>query len=139
MDGAEEVAKLHAMVSGAPGEPVPQVDPEDVRAVWKLGQDVKKDHPGVEVAIGMALFEAACKPGAEVKAVVYRANHMWILQFMLPGIFEPWTKDGELTEPVFRAAAQVPMEWMAVGVVRHRLPFDADDFMRIVAPAHIGS
>ena len=40
MEDAEAVAKLNAMVSGAPGEPVPQLDPEDVKAVWKLGQRV---------------------------------------------------------------------------------------------------
>jgi hypothetical protein len=64
MEDAEALAKLHAIVSGAPGEPVPQVDPEDVKAVWKLGQEVKKDHPGGGVAIGMAIFEHTCKPGA---------------------------------------------------------------------------
>ena len=55
MEDAEAVAKLHAMVSGAPGEPVPKVDPEDVKTVWKLGQEVKTDHPGGGVAIGMAI------------------------------------------------------------------------------------
>jgi hypothetical protein len=50
-------------------------------------------------------------------------------------VFEPWTKDGELTEPVFRAAAQVPMEWIGVGVVRQGLPFDLEDFMRRVSGA----
>ena len=31
------------------GEPMPQVDSEDVKAVWKVGQEVKRDHPGVNV------------------------------------------------------------------------------------------
>ena len=37
------------------------------------------------------------------------------------------TKDGELTDPVFRAGAQVPMEWIGVGVVRQGLPLDLED------------
>lgn len=39
MEDAEAVAKIHAMVSGQPGEPVQQVDPEDIKAVWKLGKN----------------------------------------------------------------------------------------------------
>lgn len=74
MEDAEALAKLHAMVSDGRGEPVPQVDPEDVKAVWKLGQEVKQDHPGGGVAIGMAIFEHTCKPGAIVKAAIYRTN-----------------------------------------------------------------
>jgi hypothetical protein len=77
------------MFVGAPGTPVPQVDPEDVRAVWKLGQEVKKDHPGGGVAIGMAIFERTCKPGAIVKAVVFRANMVGMLQYAAPDVFEP--------------------------------------------------
>jgi hypothetical protein len=56
-----------------------------------------------------------------------------MLQYVAPHMFEPRTKDGELTEPVFRAAAQVPMEWIAVGVVRKGPPFDVEDFMRRVS------
>jgi len=135
MEDAEAVAKLHAMVSGTPGKPVPEVDTEDVKAVWKLGQEVKKDHPDGGVAIGMAIFEHTCKPGAIVKAVVFQANMVGMLQYVAPHIFEPWTKNGELTEPVFRAAAQVPMEWIGVGVVRKGLPFDIEDFMSRVSGA----
>ena len=69
MEDAEALAKLHAMVSGALGEPVPQVDPEDVRAVWKLGQEVKKDHTGVNVGIGVEIFARACTPGSNIPAV----------------------------------------------------------------------
>jgi hypothetical protein len=38
--------------AGEPGEPVPKVGPEDVKAVWKLLEEVKKDRPGVNVGIG---------------------------------------------------------------------------------------
>jgi hypothetical protein len=56
-------AQLQKMVGGAPGTPVPQVDPEDVRAVWKLGQEVKKDLPGVNVGIRVEIFERASRLG----------------------------------------------------------------------------
>jgi hypothetical protein len=36
---------------------------------------------------------------------------------------------------VFRAAAEIPMEWMGVGIVRRGLPFDPDDFLRRVREA----
>jgi hypothetical protein len=58
-------AQLQKLLGGAAGTPVPQVDPEDVRAVWKLGQEVEKDHPGVNVGIGVEIFERACKPERE--------------------------------------------------------------------------
>jgi hypothetical protein len=115
---------------GEPGEPVPQVDAHDVRAVWKLGQEAKKDHPGENVGIASDIFVRACKAGANIQAVFYRTAHMAMLQHIVPEIFEPWTKDGELLDSVFRAAAEVPMEWIGVGVVRNGLPFDVDDLLR---------
>src|ERR1700693_4732467 len=130
MDETEAVAKLHAIVSGAPGEPVPQVDPEDVKAVWKLGQEVKRDHPDGGVAIGMAIFEHTCKPGAIVKAVIYRTNKIEILRMLASEVMEPLIHDK--LDTVFQAAAQIPMEWIGVGVVRQGLPFDFEDFMRRV-------
>jgi hypothetical protein len=101
----------------------------------EVGPKVKKDHPGVNVAIGVEMLERTCKPGVNVQAVTYRATHLTMLQHIVPQMFEPWTKDGELADSVFRAAAQVPMEWMAVGVVRRGLPFDPDDFIRRVNEA----
>lgn len=109
------------------------MDPEDVRAVWKLRQEVKRDYPGVNVGIGVEIFERACKPGANIPAITYRASHIAMLQHIVPQIFDPWTKDGELANSVFRAASQVPMEWIGVGVVRRGLPFDIEDFMRRVS------
>ncbi len=56
-------AQLQKMFGGGPGTPLPQVDPEDVRAVWKLGQELKEDHPGVNVGIGVEIFERASRLG----------------------------------------------------------------------------
>ena len=112
-----------ARFAGKAGEPVPQVDPADVKSFWALGQGV--------CAIGLGIIEAACKPGANIPAVVHRASQIAILAHVAPDLFAPWTKEGQLDDSVFRAAAEVPMEWIGEGV-RHGLPFDVEDFMRRV-------
>ena len=48
---------------GKAGEPVPQVAPSDMKALWKLGEDTKKSRPKGNVAIGVNLMAAYCKPG----------------------------------------------------------------------------
>jgi hypothetical protein len=80
-------AQLQKMFGGAPGTPVPQVDPEDVRAVWKLGQQIKKDHPGENVGIGVEIFERTCKPGSNIPVVTYRAG-------MIALFLRPYSKGG---------------------------------------------
>ena len=119
-------AQLEKMFGGAPGTPVPQVDPEDVRAVWKLGQEVKKDHPGVNVGIGMEIFERACKPGSNISAVTYRAGMTAMFLRHAPELQDK-------LDAVFLTAATIPMEWIGVGVVRKGLPFDIEEFMRRVS------
>jgi hypothetical protein len=127
----EERERIREMFGlGRAGEPVPQVDPEDIKAVWKLDQEVKKDHPGLKVAIGVEIFERACKHGANVRAVTYRTQHIGMLQLILPDLMDPLLQDKP--EAVFRAAAEIPIEWMGVGIVRDGLPFDLEDFVRRV-------
>lgn len=126
---------LFALFGGKPGEPVPQVDPEDVKAAWELGRNVQKRHPGQQVAIGWQIFERTCKPGADIRAVTYRASVLGLLRHAAPEVLEPWTKEDQLEAVIFRAAAQVPMEWMGFGIVRQGFPFDFEDFMRRVREA----
>lgn len=47
----------------------------------------------------------------------------------------PWVNEGEMDDAIFRSIAQVPMEWIGVGIVRHGPPFDFEDFMRRVRAA----
>jgi hypothetical protein len=123
-----------ARFAGRAGEPVPEADPQDVRAVWMVGRDVQRSHPGGQVAIGVGTLEAACSPGADFPAVWHRASQISILTLAMPELLKPWTKDGELTETVFKAAAKIPMEWIGENL-RHGLPFDVEDFMRRVSEA----
>jgi hypothetical protein len=123
--------------AGAPGEPVPEVDPEDVRAVWKLGvgRGMESGHPGGQRAIGVEVCRAACKPGADISAVCYRGMMLGLITRHAQDQLAPWINQGEMGDAIFRAIAQVPMEWIGVGVTRHGLPFDFEDFMRRVCEA----
>ena len=42
----------------------------------------------------------------------------------------PWTTDGHFDAAVYREFAQLPLEWMGVGVVREGFPFDAESLLR---------
>ncbi len=121
-------AELQALFGVAPGTPVPPVDPEDVKAVWMLGQEVKKDHPGQNVGIGVEIFERTCKPGANIRAVTYRAGMIAMFLRVAPELQDK-------LDAVFRAAAEIPMEWIGVGIVQHGWTFDPNDFMRRVREA----
>lgn len=118
---------------GRAGEPVPQVDPEDVKAVWEIGQESVKGHSQGGIVIGMEIFRRACKPAADVPAVIYRMQQLSLLKLIQPNVMDPLLQDKP--EALFRAAAEIPMEWMGVGIVRHGLPFDPDDFVRRVREA----
>ena len=127
----EEQERLRELFGfGRAGEPVPQVDPEDVKAVWEVGQESVKENPQGNVAIGAEIFRRACKPGANVPAVTYRTGQIGILRLIQPDVMDPLIQ--EKPKAVFRAAAEIPMEWIGVGIVRHGLPFDPDDFVRRV-------
>ncbi len=124
---------------GAAGEPVPQVDPEDIKAAWKVGRDIESRHsggPGLHAyAIGVEVFKAACKPGANIPAVCYRGMMLGVLTRHAQEQLAPWVKEGKVDDAVFLAIADVPMEWMGVGMERKGLPFDAEDFIRRVREA----
>jgi hypothetical protein len=117
----------------AAGEPVPRVDPQDVEAVWELTQEVSKKYPDKQMAIGVTGFQARCKPGADIAAVTYRAGMVGILQRAMPAIMDPLIADK--LDAVLLAAAEIPMEWLGVGIEHQGPPFDMDDFLRRVREA----
>jgi hypothetical protein len=108
---------------GKPGEPVPAVDPDDVKAVWKIQKD--PTYP-TGAAAGIALFSQVCKPGADLHAVFYRSSFLWLITQMAPEQLERFTE-----EAMSRAAAKVPAEWMGVGIVRDGPPFDVNEFLAL--------
>jgi hypothetical protein len=116
---------------GKPGEPVPIVDPEDVKTVWQIGMGAQPNDAGKRVAVGIDLMKRACKPGADVEAVSYRAGLIWLMTQMAPEERARFTRDGQPNDAVFRAAANVPAEWMGVGIERQGPPFDVQEFLRL--------
>ena len=46
---------------------------------------------------------------------------MWVVEHASPEALAPWTKDERLDDAVFRAIAEVPMEWMGVQSAAARL------------------
>jgi hypothetical protein len=118
---------------GQPGEPVPEVDPQDLKATWEFHQKLQGEHPGEQVATGVGVAQAICKPGADIRAVGYRSTTIWIMSRFAPEQIAPFMKDGQPTDAVFRAAAKVPLEWMGAGIVRQGPPFDVKEFLRLCA------
>jgi len=105
------------------------VDPEDLKAIWRLHREIAIQHPGQSVGIDHTVIVGRCKPGADVNAVAYRTSMLQLLQHVAQGSLAPWTKNTELNDPVFRVAAEIPMDW--IGTEQHKgLPFDVEELLR---------
>jgi len=123
---------------GTPGEPVPTVSAEDIKAVWKLGRESEArsmaHSPELkrgQIAIGVELGKHVCRPGADIRAVWYRGGMLGLLEMGDGELLAPWKqRDGELQEIVFKSIATMLMTWMAVGVPQRGLPFDLNAFFR---------
>ena len=95
------------MFGGKPGEPVPEVDP-DLKTVWQMNRDLQARHPGQQVATGRGVYEHACKPGADIQAVGYRAAVLSMLIHLGSNPenpikeLRPWLKEDQLNDVVFR-------------------------------------
>lgn len=113
---------------GKPGEPVPTVDPADIKSMWELGKVAEAR--GAK-AIGGPIVRQACKPGADTGAVFYRTSLLWMMNQMAPEQLAQFTRDGQPDDALFRAAAKVPTEWMGAGVVRQGPPFDVNEFLKL--------
>ena len=133
MEEQERLRELFGI--GRAGEPVSTVDPKDVKAVWEHFREFERESPGRPGAVGIEIFKAACSPGANIQATIHRTQMLWLVQHASPEALAPWTKDERLDDAVFRAIAEVPMEWIGVGRPRRGFPFDPDDFARRVREA----
>jgi hypothetical protein len=118
-------------LGGKPGEPVPVVDPEDLKTAWQISRDAQTRNHGNGVAVGFELMQRLSKPGADIQAVGYRATLIWMMGHIAPERFARFMREGEPDETVFRAAAKVPVEWIGVGISRQGPPFDVDEFLRL--------
>jgi hypothetical protein len=125
-DGAMKVPPF----GGMPGQPVPQVNPEDLKILWRTQQEFQARHPGLQAASGRDLAQRICTEGADTDAVGYRMTLLWLLSQIASERFAGFLKDGQPTDAAFRAAAKVPAKWMGEGV-SHQAPFDVDEFLRL--------
>jgi hypothetical protein len=115
----------------SPG-PVPVVDPADLKKVWDIfaKSEAQKAHSGVSGAVGIdrILFEAACRPGADVTAVWYRASMLELLCKVNNQVSHR-VHGAKPDERVLTVAASFPMEKMQEGL-SHVFPFDVQEFLK---------
>ena len=94
----------------AEGEPIPPVDPEDVKRFWHVKPPWR---PGNDV-------QSACSPGADTTAVFQR----WAMIDTLTtyNLLTPWKHGEDLDDAVFRVAARLPLH--AIAYKRYKIPGD---------------
>jgi hypothetical protein len=114
---------------GETGESVPEVDSDDLKAIWQIGEELQANHSGGKVAVGFEVMKRACKPGANIEAIGYRSSGIWMLTLVAQQQLAPWLRDGKVADPVFRVMASIPMEWVG-SEVKQSLPFDVEEFLR---------
>ena len=76
-------AELEELFGGKAGEQVPQVDPEDIKALWERGQQAKRDNPNGGTLTALPLLQHL-QARAIIKAVIYRATKIEILRALHP-------------------------------------------------------
>jgi hypothetical protein len=106
------------------GEPVPKVDPVDLKAFWQAKQKFG--------GINSDIAKKVCKPGADFDALDFRADMIWLINETEKQRLTPWMKNDQPDDAVFRVAAKIPMKGMGVGIQTRGFPFDIDDFFRRV-------
>jgi hypothetical protein len=111
-----------------PRGPVPEVDPEDLKTLWREQHDPQGRHSG-EYVMAMDFAQQLCKPGADIKAVFHRSSMIWLLSQFARKQLGPWVKDEQVLDVVFRTMAKIPMEWLG-HAPRQGLPFDVEEFFR---------
>lgn len=114
---------------GDAGEPVPSVDPEDLKAIWLMGKEMQAAFPQSK-AVGMDVMRSYCKPGANLEATGYRSSMIWLLSQVAQQQLTPYFDDEtEYADPVFATMASLPMTWVGPGP-KQDLPFDIKEFFR---------
>ena len=105
--------ETEAQFGFTPGKPVARVKASELKAMWKLLEDVKARHPGIQateaVGIGGGMVELACGPGADVNAVYFRSARLGILMMRFG------KQDAQPPAILFSIFAKLPMKWWAFG------------------------
>ena len=91
---------------------VPPVDPDDLKAVWKLYRDAQDAANGQQFAIDKQIIEGACKPGTDVEAVAYRVMMLFLpeaVNRLLPSVAR--REFAPLDDSAFRQYATSALSW----------------------------
>jgi len=119
---------------GNPGEPVAQVDPDDLKSFWRQTSKHQAEHPGQDISFSP---KAIAKVGLKANgAIWYRSSMIRILNRVEREQLSHWTKDDEVADSVFRTMATIPMEWIG-HEERTGLPFDVEEFFRELRAADL--
>jgi hypothetical protein len=128
----------HTNFFGEPGEPVPAVSPADIKRAWEAREaEEKRREAAGETGLHAVAGGSESLSQAEIenrRAVGYRSFFLWA--FMRYNEHVPWIENGQPNDVLLRTFAEIPMEWMGVGVTRVGPPFDQDEFMRRLNDPH---
>jgi hypothetical protein len=108
------------------GEPVPEVDPEDLKEVWKMTRDNR------QMGFGAATAAQTDKSPAVQQAIGYRAS---LLSAMRSSRRTNW-RDSPETESCKIVCLRLPLKLRWNGLLRDAgrgLPFDVQEFLRLCA------
>jgi hypothetical protein len=108
-----------------PGDPVPPVRPEDLKALWDLFEETG----GRAVFFGDTLKDKFPQ-GTDLRALNYRC--MQLLVFGAAPEMPPLKQEGKMPEAVLRVASRFPMVWQVVGAKDQGQPYDLEAFLEEV-------
>ena len=116
--------------TGSEYGPVPAVDPADLKSVW-VQTDSQAFPLGEQFAIPVDLYERACTPGADIRAVLVRVSILRMLRFMSEsgGLISPWLHHGKPDDAVFKVVATFPVVKVQSEVRRRRLPINVGELI----------
>ena len=104
------------------------VEPSDLKAVWKVVEEMRGQRDSDEhIAIDARMYANACSPGANVLAVWYRVSMLSLIA-MRTGLFAPGLPDAA-KEAACNVAASFPMK-MIGPEVNEGMPLDAEAFVK---------
>ena len=73
---------------------MPEVEPEELKAIWQMARDLQARHTDQNVGIGFEAMKAVCKPGANAQAVWYRSSMIWVLNQFAQEQMASWIEEG---------------------------------------------
>jgi hypothetical protein len=122
---------LFPQLVGPPGEPVPEVDPDQLKAFWDIYDKIKSRAygPGASHESPLAVYG---------RAIIYRCMMLKLLESIPDNapaevlrLIAPLRQNGHLVEAAVKVGARFSMTWLP-GVGNHPLPYDLAAFVEEV-------